>query len=378
MSIQISVIIPTYNRAHLIRQAIDSVLAQQVPDVEIIVVDDGSTDETEAIVRSYAGNVQYLRTNNAGVAHARNVGTRHARGRFLTYLDSDDRHYPYALELQRRVLERLPEAAFVCAEMSGFDDAGFFERRHLKTYHSSAYRDPHFTYGRIFERSMKLGDVILPPDSLLQADPDATSRPVFVGRIFDTYLLKLILCQNTVMFRREVLLQAGARNERIKYWEDVDLLLRVCRQHPVCFVDVPTYQLRYHATQISSTAGPEGKYVWMRKQQILLRVTKRHALADGEYYRRHRARLDRHLAHLHRAAAIPMMLMDTTTHERLGYARRARRYIARCRRLGHPERVLWLMSFLPGPLRRLGVTMVMHLPRSIQAGRLRQLNAVPE
>jgi glycosyltransferase involved in cell wall biosynthesis len=377
MSPRISVIIPTFNRAHLVRQAIDSVIAQKVPDVEIIVVDDGSTDNTESVVGDYAGRVQYIRTENGGVAHARNIGTRHASGRFLTFLDSDDRHYPFTLELESRVLERLPEAAFVCSEMSGFDDAGFFERHHLKTYHGSAYRDPRLTYERIFERSMRLDDVIMPPDSLLQGDPDASGRRLFLGHIFDTYLLKLIVCQNTVMFRREVLLQAGARNERIKYWEDVDLLLRICRRHPVCFVDVPTYQLRYHAAQISSLAGPEGKYVWMRKQQILLRVTKRHAFADGEYYRRHREQLDRHLAHLHRAAAIPMMLIDTASHERTGYARRARKYIARCRRLGHPARVLWLMSFLPGPLRRLGVTIMMYARRGMMALRQRHLRAVP-
>jgi hypothetical protein len=99
----------------------------------------------------------------------------------------------------------------------------------------------------------------------------------------------------------------------------------------------------------------------MRKQQILLRVTKRHAFAETEYYQRHRARIDAHLARLYRAVAIPMMLCDTRASARLGYARRARPYLARCARYGYPQRAAWLMSFLPGPARRLGITVMERL-----------------
>jgi glycosyltransferase involved in cell wall biosynthesis len=120
----VSVIIPTFNRSRYIGEAVESVIAQDYPKVEVIVVDDGSTDDTEAKVRAFGDRVRYFRTEHGGVARARNIGTRHAGGEFITYLDSDDRHCPYTIELQARLLERLPEAAFVCAEMSGFDDAG--------------------------------------------------------------------------------------------------------------------------------------------------------------------------------------------------------------------------------------------------------------
>lgn len=366
----VSVIIPTFNRARYIGEAIDSVIAQHCPETEVIVVDDGSTDDTEARVHSYGDRVRYLRTAHGGVARARNIGTRQARGQFVTYLDSDDRHYPYTLELQARLLERLPEAAFVCAEMSGFDDQGFFERYHLKTYHVSAYRDPGLTYERIFRSSAALEQVCEAPTSLTNSDPRAVDRRVYVGNVFDWYLLALILCQNTVMVRRSVLGQVGERNEGIRYWEGVDLLLRICRRHPIAFVDIPTYQLRYHEGQISERPGAEGKFTWMRKQQILLRVTKRHAFAEPEYYQRHRARIDSHLARLHRAAAVPMLLADGPAARKLRYGRRARPYLARCARYGRPQRALWMMSCLPGPARRLGVTVIERLRRSL-SGRWR-------
>jgi hypothetical protein len=120
----------------------------------------------------------------------------------------------------------------------------------------SAYRDPEITYERMFERSTPLSEVCDSPATLAKLEPEAVARRVYVGNVFDWYLLRLILCQNTVMVRRQVLSDAGDRNERLKYWEGVDLLLRICRRHPIAFVDVPTYQLRYHAGQISEAPGP--------------------------------------------------------------------------------------------------------------------------
>jgi hypothetical protein len=87
----------------------------------------------------------------------------------------------------------------------------------------------------------------------------------------------------------------------------------------------------------------------MRKQQNLLRVIKRHALADRDYYLRHRRRIDRALAHLHRAVAVPMLLQRGTTHTRRRSAAAARLYIARCARYGRPAWMLHLASLVPSP-----------------------------
>lgn len=365
----VSVIIPTYNRGDLIATAIDSVLQQTIADqVEIIVVDDGSTDDTVTKVRAYGGRVRYVFTPNGGAAHARNVGMRQARGRYLTFLDSDDAYYPYTLELQSRLLDRYTDLGLLYAEMSAFDDSGFFDRYHLKTYHSSAYRDPRMTYERMFATSATLGETGTAPESLASRDPETLNRRVYFGNIFDAYLIRLVLFTNSVMLRRAVASEAGERNEHIKYWEEMDYMLGITRNHRLCFVDVPTYKLRYHDGQISTTARQDGRYIWIRKQQILLRVLKRRALDDRDYYSRHRLRLDRHIAHLHRAVAIPLLLFPGgTPSTRRRYVRTARKYLARCRKYGQSELLLLMLSYAPGPLRRLGVT-VFEKIRGVAAG----------
>lgn len=350
----VSVIVPTFNRAALVREAIDSVLAQTFTSYEIIVVDDGSTDDTASVTAVYGDRLRYVYTERGGVAHARNVGVRHAAGRYLTFLDSDDRLYPYALELQVALLERFPAVGMACAEMSGFDDAGFFERYHLRTYHQSSFRDSSQSWHQIYAESHRLGDMVVLPSPLLDTEPGAGDRRVYLGNVFDTYLQRLVLCQNSVMLRREVIDDVGARNEQVRHWQEVDYLLRVTRRYPVCFADVPTYQLRYHDGQISMGSH----FTWMRKQQILLRVVRRHAEADPAYYAAHRVQLDEQLARLHRAVAVPMLLQAGSVDARRRYARRARVHLERAARYGHPFRWLYLAAHLPPPIARHLVSIV--------------------
>lgn len=106
----VSVIIPTYNRAHVVNQAIESVLRQTHQDYEIIVVDDCSTDNTEEVIKDYVDSrIHYLRhEQNHGAPWARNSGAKIARGKYLAFLDSDDFWYPEFLERQLSVLGDLP------------------------------------------------------------------------------------------------------------------------------------------------------------------------------------------------------------------------------------------------------------------------------
>lgn len=93
-----SVIIPTYNRASLLKEALDSVFSQTFSDYEVIVVDDGSTDETLEILKSYGDKIQALTQKNSGPGAARNLGAEIAKGEYLAFLDSDDVWLPWALE----------------------------------------------------------------------------------------------------------------------------------------------------------------------------------------------------------------------------------------------------------------------------------------
>lgn len=113
MSIKVSVIIPTYNRAEFISDAIESVLNQTFEDYEIIIVDDGSTDNTKQIVQSYTSKVKYYYQEQSGVSSARNYGIKAATGEYIAFLDSDDQFLPQKLEKQVEVLENNPRIGIV-------------------------------------------------------------------------------------------------------------------------------------------------------------------------------------------------------------------------------------------------------------------------
>jgi glycosyltransferase involved in cell wall biosynthesis len=101
----ISVIIPNYNYARFLPEAIDSVLAQTYPNVEIIVVDDGSTDNSEEVLRGYGEKLRWFRQSNKGVSAARNYGIEQSRGELLAFMDADDMWHPEKLERQARLFE---------------------------------------------------------------------------------------------------------------------------------------------------------------------------------------------------------------------------------------------------------------------------------
>lgn len=109
----VSVIVPTFNRADLLRQTVDSVLAQTYPALELVVVDDGSTDGTAAVLRGYGDRLRRVRQENRGGTAARNAGTRVARGAFLNWLDHDDRMLPSKIARQMAVFDADPTLGLV-------------------------------------------------------------------------------------------------------------------------------------------------------------------------------------------------------------------------------------------------------------------------
>lgn len=106
---EVSVVIPTYNSAQYVVEAVESVLAQTYQDFEILVIDDGSTDETEQVMRSYPAPVRYIRQQNGGVARARNRGIQESRGRYVAFLDADDTWLLCKLERQLEALQQQPQ-----------------------------------------------------------------------------------------------------------------------------------------------------------------------------------------------------------------------------------------------------------------------------
>ena len=346
---RVSVVIPTYNRGRYLTTAIDSVLGQTLAGAEIVVVDDGSTDDTEARVRAYGGRVVYLRTAHLGAALARNAGMAAARGDYIAWLDDDDTYLPCKLELQAAILDAFPEVGFVYSEMSAFDDAGWFDEWHLKAYHVSAYRG--LGYDAIFPVRHRLAETPCAPILAAAGRSGWADHSVHIGPVFDHYLLRTIVFTNSILFRRELLARCGPQRRRFGLAHDYEFVLRLSRMAPAAFVDVPIYRLREHPGQVSTSATPGGKRVTIRKQRDFLRVLRSFVRSDPAYYASHRAAIDRQLGRLHRAVAIPMLaLAPRTPHERRVYPRRARRHLARAAALGAPDRLAWALSFVPRPL----------------------------
>ena len=120
----VSVIIPTYNRSRILRAGLESVLAQTYPAIEIIVVDDGSTDDTASTLEQHAGRVRYIRQANQGVGKARNKGIRVSTGDYITFLDDDDLMLPTKIERQVEVLDSQHEAGLVHCRYHYIDQHG--------------------------------------------------------------------------------------------------------------------------------------------------------------------------------------------------------------------------------------------------------------
>ena len=120
----VSVVIPCYNQGRYLDEAIASTIDQDYPAIEVIVVDDGSTDETPEVAARWVHRITYLRQPNAGVSAARNRGVRAARGEVIALLDSDDILLPHAVTRRIAILDRRPDVGFVCGEAILFDQAG--------------------------------------------------------------------------------------------------------------------------------------------------------------------------------------------------------------------------------------------------------------
>src|SRR5262245_57644303 len=141
-SLGISVVIPAYNRAHTVGRAIDSALAAVRPGDEVLVVDDGSTDDTAARVRAYVERdrerLRFVPLPHRGPGTTRNRGVGEARHPLVAFLDSDDEWFPDKLELQRAVMEAKPEVLFCFSDFAHRSGNGAVSRRYLRRWHGDA------------------------------------------------------------------------------------------------------------------------------------------------------------------------------------------------------------------------------------------------
>jgi glycosyltransferase involved in cell wall biosynthesis len=217
----VSVVIPTYNRRDIVRDAIDSALAQTLPPSQIIVVDDGSKDDTGAHLRTtYGDAIDYRRQVNAGLSAARNHGIRAATQPLIAFLDDDDVWHPRKLELQAQCFERNPELGLLGAEQFDWPAESF-------------------------------------PDS--PADPSTVLRTI----TWEQLVIRTLIPVSSVVVRRDVFPRAGEFDVTFRSSEDRDFFLRVARVARVGMLDAPLSG--YRDTPGSMCKDPVGREAAMRR-----------------------------------------------------------------------------------------------------------------
>ena len=213
MSSAVSVVIPTYNRAELLADAIGSVQRQTFEDWELLVVDDGSTDDTRTVMDGFLADkrIRYVRQENRGQSAARNLGLRHARAPLIAFLDSDNRWLPDKLERQMRFLADHPEVDVVYGETERLGSDGSTWPSPVRERHS--------------------------------------------GTVWRPLLTKNFINFNTSVVRRERLIAIGGFDEALRGGEDYDLWLRLSPDCTFQFLPGVVTQYRIEGDRVTHNFG---------------------------------------------------------------------------------------------------------------------------
>ena len=295
--VTVSVVIPTHDRGRVVVEAIESALAQTHPPLEVIVVDDGSTDDTaERVGRLRDARVRYLRRSHAGVSAARNAGIAVATGDLVAFLDSDDLWKPDKVEAEIAALARYPSAGGVFSDLEKVDGATFVPSFMRRT--------------RVFSRLL-------------------AERAYRDGLLLSARALSLCLLQEVpiktpaLTVRRSALERAGGFNEAWTSSEDWEFLLRFARRESLVYVDRPLAVIRISADSLHRRDQERGELMMLR-----LLASERRRVADPE---------------ARRAATVG--IVERAKHLSWYYRDRGRR-LAAARTCLHAFRLVWQTELL--------------------------------
>jgi glycosyltransferase involved in cell wall biosynthesis len=230
----VSIIIPSYNQGHFLAEAIESVLSQSYPHVEIIMVDDGSTDDSFLVASGYQG-VRCIKQENQGISGARNRGAQESSGAYLIFLDADDLLLPNSLELGLRHFKDRPEVALVAGHCQ----------------HISPDRSPLPT----------------PPQRLVEEDH-------YIELLRDNYIWP----PASVIFRRSQFESVGGFNRSLSGSADHDIYLRIAAKFPIHFHNDVVALYRQHETNMSSNC-----FLMLRESVLTLKSQKHHLKGTKEF-----------------------------------------------------------------------------------------------
>ena len=246
---RVSVVIAAYNAAATLGETLRSVRAQACADVEVVVVDDGSTDATRAMLEAEGARVRAFHQENAGIGAARNRGMREARGAFIALIDADDVCEPGRLRIQLDYLLAHPDLLLCSTDFSSFDDSGMIEASSIGSYYSRCGA----SHGGVRARYDHHAGFALPVAACGRAAGSEVAS--HSGRVFEQLLLGNFIHPPTVMFRREALELAGNFDPSIRIACEWEWLVRVAQAGPVGYIDLPLLRYRRSASQISSSTA---------------------------------------------------------------------------------------------------------------------------
>jgi glycosyltransferase involved in cell wall biosynthesis len=224
----VSVVIPTYNRARFIARALDSCLSQLDDKDEVIIVDDGSTDDTERVVAGYGNKVRYIRTPNQGAGAARNRGVREARNPLLAFLDSDDMWLLDKTVIQRAFMRAMPGVLFSFSDFTYRVADGGEEHSGLVKWSND-----HRSWDEILGKGM-------PASSVMKLPPGVDDFNFHTGDMYLRLLFAPYINVNTLMVRREQAGDALHFAEGTPTYEDWEFTSRIARAGKATYLDIET------------------------------------------------------------------------------------------------------------------------------------------
>ena len=299
---RVSAVIPTHNRAHLVPRAIRSALAALAPGDEVIVVDDGSTDETAAAVAAFGSQVRLLRQPQSGAGAARNAGLAAASGPLVAFLDDDDEWFPDKIELQRAFMERRPDVLFA------FSDFGV---RHEDGTEVQSY------IPRWLREERPLEEVFGPGIRYSSVASLPAGRRDFQARVGSIYLEEMrnnVIPTFTLMVRKQEAGEALRFADDLPTCEEWPAFGRLARRGPGVFFETETaWQHGHSGPRLTGFPGHVWAGAWLRTLEEVWGSDPPFLAEHDEGYRR--AVSD---AHLMRANSL-------ARHGRLRDARRALR-----------------------------------------------------
>ena len=239
----VSVIIPTYNRGHLVTRAIESALRETDENDEIIVINDGSTDNTEDILKPFADRIIYRKVPNGGAGGARNVGVDMATKELIAYLDSDDEWFEGKLLLQRQLMANRPDILFCFSDISITTREGKIIHHFLKYWH----RDP------------RSWDEILGPGELFSTIGELPSTfedfKVHTGDIYAQTAFAIYTVTSTTVVRREEAAEAIYHADDIPFYEDWIGFGKLAKKGKAGYLNVDTAWQHSHTGPRITDAG---------------------------------------------------------------------------------------------------------------------------